>query len=283
VVDLHTHSTVSDGSDPPERLPELAAAAGCGALALTDHDRTDGVHAARARAHQLGVELVAGCEVSCAGSPGSLHVLVYFVEEGEGPLHEELARLQRDRADRNRQLLARLGELGIQVSQDELAEQAGTGDLSQLGRPHVAAVLVRKGLVTTVQEAFDQWLGRGRPAYVSKARVGPLEVARLARASGAVAVLAHPWSTGLDQVELKRAVSELAEGGFGGLEAYYGRYCPEERAALAALAGELDLVATGGSDYHGFYKPDLKVGVGTGDLEVPDQALEALAARRPGR
>lgn len=282
MIDLHTHSTVSDGSEPPERIPELAARAGCSAVALTDHDRLDGLAAARVRARELGVALVPGCEVSCVGSPGSLHVLVYFVEPGEGPLQEELERLQQDRTERNRQLLARLAGLGIPVSEQDLYEETGKDDLSELGRPHVAAALVHKGVVSSISEAFDQWLAKGRPGYVSKARVEPLSVARLARASGAVVVLAHPFSLGLPQGELVSTVAELAQGGFAGLEAYYGRYTDEERAHLVALARSSGLVPTGGSDYHGSYKPDLSVGVGLGDLEVPDRALEELAARKAG-
>lgn len=281
MIDLHVHSTVSDGSDRPERLPELAAGAGCSAMAITDHDRLDGIPDAAARAREVGVELVPGCEVSCAGSPGSIHVLVYFVQPGEGPLHEELDRLQRDRAERNLRLVARLADLGLPVSEQDLRDESGKDDLAEVGRPHVAAVLVRKGVVSSIQEAFDEWLAKGRPGYVSKARVEPLDVARVARASGATAVLAHPLSLNLPRGELASAVAELAEGGFVGLEAYYGRYSPEERAHLAALARSLGLVATGGSDYHGSYKPDLAVGVGLGDLEVPDRALEELAARRP--
>lgn len=282
MIDLHTHSTVSDGSDRPERLPELAARAGCSAMAITDHDRLDGIAAAEARARELGVELVPGCEVSCVGSPGSIHVLVYFVHQGDSPLHDELDRLQRDRAERNLRLLARLADLGIPVTEEDLREESGKDDLAEVGRPHVAAVLMRKGVVSSIQEAFDEWLAKGRPGYVSKARVEPLDVARLARASGAMAVLAHPLSLSLPPGELATTVAELAEGGFVGLEAYYGRYTPEERSQLAALARSEGLVATGGSDYHGSYKPDLAVGVGLGDLEVPDRALEELAARKPG-
>src|SRR2546421_270736 len=170
MVDLHTHSTVSDGSDPPARIPELAAAAGCSAVALTDHDRLDGLAEARARAEALGVELVPGCEVSCEWAPGTLHVLVYFVEPGEGPLQ---------------------------------AEQA--------------------------------------------------------RGSGGVAVLAHPLSLQLGERELDSTVAELADAGLSGLEALYGRYSPDERAGLADIAHRHGLVATGGSDYHGTYKPDLTV------------------------
>jgi predicted metal-dependent phosphoesterase TrpH len=278
VIDLHTHSTVSDGSDPPARIPELAAAAGCTAVALTDHDRLDGLAEAAARAETLGVELVPGCEVSCEWSPGSLHVLVYFVEPGEGPLQDELVRLQADRIERNRQMIERLSAIGLPVTLEELeAEADGDG----AGRPHMASILVRKGVVGTVQEAFDRFLGKGKPGYVSKARVSPTTVAKLARDSGGVAVLAHPLSLNIGEPELTSAVAELANAGFTGLEAIYGRYSPEERGGLAELARRHGLVVTGGSDHHGTFKPDLTVGTGRGDLSVPDDTVDALADRRP--
>ncbi|HEY1633174.1 MAG TPA: PHP domain-containing protein [Acidimicrobiales bacterium] len=278
MVDLHTHSTVSDGSDPPARIPELAAAAGCSAVALTDHDRLDGLAEARARAQALGVDLVPGCEVSCDWEPGTLHVLVYFVEPGDGPLQEELARLQADRVERNRRMIDRLAAAGLPVTLDELeAEAGGIG----AGRPHMASILVRKGVVGSVQEAFDRYLARGRPGYVGKGRLSPRTVAAQARRSGGVAVLAHPLSLQLDEPRLDSVVAELADAGLGGLEARYGRYSPDERAGLADLAHRHGLVATGGSDYHGTYKPDLAVGSGRGDLSVPDTTVTALTERRP--
>ncbi|MGH9063295.1 MAG: PHP domain-containing protein [Acidimicrobiales bacterium] len=277
MIDLHTHSTVSDGSDPPSRIPELAAAAGCRAVALTDHDRLDGLPEAAAAAARVGIDLVPGCELSCAWTPGTLHLLVYFVEPGGGPLQDELVRLQADRDDRNRRLLSRLADLGLPVTEDEVTAEAGG---QGVGRPHVAAVLVRKGVVGSVQEAFDRYLGKGAPAYVSKARLEPARAIALALASRGLPVLAHPDSLGLDPAPARAAVAELAGLGLAGLEAHYGRYRPERRAALAALAGDLGVVATGGSDHHGTYKPDLRVGVGTGDLEVPDGALSALRERR---
>jgi len=275
-VDLHTHSTVSDGSDPPERIAELAVAAGCAAVALTDHDRLDGIAAARSRATELGIELIPGCELSCMVDRGTLHVLVYFIEPGDGPLQDELVRLQTIRDQRNVQLADRLLELGLPVTHDELVSEAGgTG----AGRPHAAAVLVRKGVVASVQEAFDVWLARGRPAYVEKERLTPARAVELARASGGLAVLAHPLSLELEPADLDRCVAELAAMGLSGIEATYGRYSPDERAGLVALAARHDLVATGGSDHHGTYKPDLRVGVGRGDLDVPESALADLRSR----
>ncbi|MGH9076807.1 MAG: PHP domain-containing protein [Acidimicrobiales bacterium] len=276
MIDLHTHSTVSDGSETPERVVEMAAAAGLSALALTDHDRLDGVEAARRRAGEVGVELVAGCELSCQ-HPGTMHVLVYFLEPGAGPLQDELAGLQEGRQDRNRQMVARLGLLGLPVTWDEVVVEAGgTG----IGRPHVAAVLVDKGVVATVQEAFDTWLGKGSPGYVARTRLAPARALDLARASGAVPVLAHPLSLGGDGAALAGALRELAGLGLAGVEALYGRYTDAERARVAAAGRAAGLVVTGGSDYHGTYKPDLEVGTGRGDLAVPDDALTALRDAR---
>lgn len=271
VIDLHTHSTVSDGSDPPERIAELAAEAGCSAVALTDHDRLDGLAAARVRAAEVGVELVPGCELSCEFSPGTMHVLVYFVEPGEGPLQDELVRLQAVRDRRNELMCERLGLPYAEL----LSEAGGTG----AGRPHAAALLVKRGMVSSIQEAFDRYLAKGKPGYVEKERLAVADAVRLARASGGVVVLAHPFSLGLSPGELRRVVAELAEAGVAGIEAVYGRYSADERAGLVELARELRLVPTGGSDHHGAYKPDLTVGRGTGDLDVPDFVLDELRAR----
>ena len=280
MIDLHAHSTVSDGSDPPGRIPELAAEAGCSAVALTDHDSLAGLGEARRRADELGITLVPGCEISCrSDGPGGTHVLVYFVEDDDRPLSRELARLRDDRHDRNARLAARLAELGLPVTYEDALAEAGTED--GLGRPHFAEAMVKAGVVGSIQEAFDDYLANGRPAYVSKSRLEAAEVAGLARESGGVAVLAHPYSTGLEGDGLARFVAGLAEAGFGGIESIYGRYSPRQRQDLANLARRFDLVATGGSDYHGTVKPDLSVGTGTGDLKVPDRVLDQLAARRP--
>jgi hypothetical protein len=288
VIDLHTHSTVSDGSEAPGGIPVLAAAAGCSAVALTDHDSLDGLAAAETEAARVGVTLVAGCEVSCRKPPpppgstavaGSVHVLIYFVGAGDSPLQDLLTQLRGDRAERNERLRAQLAALGAPVDYDAMVAEAGGA--AGLGRPHFARALVRAGAAADIDDAFDRWLADGRAAYVPKARVSPPEVARLATASGGVAVLAHPLSLGLDASGLEHVVRELAAAGLGGVEATYGRYTPEQRRALRRLADRTGLVATGGSDFHGSFKPDLAVGTGLGDLDVPDAVLEALVARRP--
>lgn len=279
VIDLHLHSVFSDGSEVPERICEMAADVGVSAIALTDHDGTAGVQRARARSAELGLRFVAGCEVSCRAATGSLHMLCYFpnaVGGAEGSFAAELDRLAADRSSRNEQMAAKLAALGIPITYEEVVEEAGGRGI---GRPHFAAVLVRNGVADSMQDAFNRYLGSGAPGYVQKARLGPAEAIEIARESGAVAVVAHPLSLGLEPPELEQLVSDLAVVGLGGLESYYGRYEPEVRTELAAMARRHGLTPTGGSDFHGSYKPDLAVGIGTGNLDVPDDLFDELEAR----
>ncbi len=280
-VDLHLHSTASDGTEPPSGVVALAAAAGLTAIALTDHDNLDGVAEAREAADVHGIEFVAGTELSVVWeSSGAVHLLVYFLEPGTGPLQDRLEWLQRARSTRNERIAERLRELGIDLSYDEVVVEAGGRGV---GRPHFAALLVAKGYVADIAGAFDRYLAAGRPAYVGRERLDALDAIRLARASGAVPVIAHPHTIGISADEYRDAFRQLAGEGLGGIEAHYAEYEPAMRAHLAELSRDLGVVATGGSDFHGSYKPGLYVGVGRGDLDVPDSVLDELRAQqRPG-
>ncbi|MGH8993088.1 MAG: PHP domain-containing protein [Acidimicrobiia bacterium] len=279
VIDLHTHSVASDGSDRPAQLAAMAAGAGLSAFALTDHDTVAGLAEAKAAAEAVGVRLVPGCELACEVQRGGMHLLVYFLEDGPGPLQDQLARMRAGRGVRNERILGVLARHGMPISVAEVMAEAGEGTV---GRPHIAALMVRKGYVTSFEEAFDRWLASGRPAYLGRDRLTPTEAITLAHASGAVAVLAHPTTLGLDREAAAEFIAGLADAGLDGLECEYGRYPPEERAVWHSLAGELGLCPTGGSDYHGAYKPDLALGTGLGDLRVPDELLEELELRRQG-
>jgi hypothetical protein len=207
-----------------------------------------------------------------------MHVLVYFVEDDDSPFGLELVRLREDRRRRNLALTDRLISLGIPLTYDMVVTEAG-GE-SGVGRPHFASVMVAVGAADSVDDAFDRYLTNRRPGFVPKARLSAADVARLARESGGVAVLAHPYSMGLEGPDLARVVGELADAGFVGIEATYGRYSSRQRQELGNLARRFSLVPTGGSDYHGVIKPDLRVGTGQGDLKVPDRVLAELEARR---
>lgn len=280
MIDLHTHSTVSDGTDTPARVVELGAAAGLHAIALTDHDTLEHIPAARAAADALAITLVPGCELSCEQPdwvPGDLHILVYFVEPG-CPLDAELGAMQAARGTRNERMVARLNELGVAITVDDVLAAAGNG---VVGRPHIATAMIERGYATSVQDAFDRFLSKGQPAYVERDRLDPATAIALAHASGGVAVVAHAGSLQLDPDGLDRYLGELAALGLDGLECEYARYDRTRRDELLRLAERHGLAPTGGSDYHGSIKPDIAVGVGTGDLTVPDVFLTALAARRP--
>ena len=276
-VDLHLHSTASDGTDDPAEVVRRGAAAGLTAIALTDHDTLDGVEEAQAVATQLRLCFIPGTELSVVWPPGTMHLLVYHLRPRSGPLQDELAGLRGGREIRNARILAELAELGAEISPEAVAEEAGGG---VVGRPHIAAVLVAEGHAESIADAFDRFLARGRPAYVERTRLDPATAIDLARRSAAVPVLAHPHTIGVAAQDYETAFRELAVAGLAGIECYYAEYSPDLRTHLARLCDRLGLIATGGSDYHGRYKPDVAVGIGRGDLVVPDDVVDQIAAAR---
>ncbi|MEE8491880.1 MAG: PHP domain-containing protein [Acidimicrobiia bacterium] len=276
-VDLHTHSTYSDGSDSPAEIVSAAAAAGLEAVALTDHDNLNGILEAAAAADASEVELIPGVELSCEWQPGGMHLVVLWLEPGPGPLQDRLEILQAGRRQRNVDLIELLQQLDVDISYEEVvAEAGGTG----VGRPHVAAVLVRKGVVDSIPEAFDLYLASGRPAYVERYRLPPEEAIELARASGAVPIVAHPHTLGMTGTTLDQELRRLARHGLVGLECYYPEYEPDTRLELVERARDVGLVPSGGSDYHGTYKPGLEIGRGYGDLSVGREVWQELAEAR---
>lgn len=277
-VDLHTHSTASDGSDSPEDLVRLAAEAGLTSFALTDHDTLDGITAARVAATEAQLEVIPGTELSLDFDRGGMHLVVLWLEPVGGPLQDRLYGLRTGRDQRNLQIVERLDGLGLPISIQEVLDEAGGGSV---GRPHIAAVMVRHGYVPDIRTAFDLWLGQAKPGYVGRPRLQPEEAIGLARESGAVPVLSHPHTLGLTTAsEMAEILTRLRRAGLVGLEALYPTYRRHEREGYADLARRFDLVPSGGSDYHGTYKPGLSVGSGYGDLVVPDPVLEELRAHR---
>ena len=276
-VDLHLHSRFSDGSDTPTEIVDQAAERGLSGIALTDHDILDGIPEAAAAAARRGLRFIPGAELSVSWQDQSMHLLVYFLEPGPGPLQDRLAELQDARHHRNLEIVARLNRLGIEITFEEVQQEAAMG---VTGRPHLAGVMMRKGYVATVAEAFDRYLAAGRPAYVPRKRLSAEDAITLARTGGAVPVIAHPHTLNLRAAEFASGFRDLVERGLGGIEAFYGEYTPEMRLRIAEICDELGIVATGGSDYHGTYKPDLEIGTGRGDLRVPDAALERLEQNR---
>jgi predicted metal-dependent phosphoesterase TrpH len=209
-----------------------------------------------------------------------MHMLSYFLEPGRGPLQDRLEELRRGRVVRNRAIVDALCADGIELTVGEVEAESGGGSV---GRPHIAALLIRKGVVGTMAEAFDRYLAEGRPAYRPRVRLEAEEAVRLTAASGGVAVVAHPHTVAARAAEFSAAFEKFAAIGVAGIECHYAEYPPEQRRKLAETAARFGLIATGGSDYHGTYKPGLELGTGRGDLAVPDAAYEALLEARPRR
>jgi predicted metal-dependent phosphoesterase TrpH len=280
-IDLHTHSTCSDGSDSPDEVIARAQFAGASAIALTDHDTIEGLGAARKAAEHHGIELVNGIEISAEFSPGTMHILGYCIDAASESLLSELESLREARARRNPEIARRLQDLRVDIQYEEVAALAG-GNV--VGRPHFAQKLVDKGYVTSIQEAFDKYLAKGRPAYVEKTRLSPPKAIDVIHAAGGVAVLAHPYQLGCrSEEQLHTVVDELVDSGLDGIEAIYSRHRPPDRLRYAELAASRGLVITGGSDYHGTYKPDIAILTGLGDLAVPYHVLEEVRDRAANR
>lgn len=273
VVDLHTHSTASDGSVRPSDLIVAAVARSLSHIALTDHDTLEGMEEARAAAGAHDIDLISGTELSL-DFDGGMHLVVLWLEPGPGPLQDRLTDLQEGRNLRNQAIVSNLIGLGMPLTIEEVIEEAGGGSV---GRPHIAAVMMAKGYVGSIAEAFDLWLAAGRPGYATRPRLLPEQAIDLAVASGAVPVLAHPHTLGINRAaEMAALLDRLLDAGLVGIEAYCAGYHRHEREGYADLARRFGLVASGGSDYHGSYKPGVELGIGYGDLVVEEVVVEQL-------
>jgi 3',5'-nucleoside bisphosphate phosphatase len=281
-VDLHAHTTASDGTMTPQELVQQARKQGLAAVAITDHDTIDGVAIAEAEAERVGIEVVPGVEISLeykgpkVGSrSGWMHLLVFYLPP-DGPLAAELKELQRWRAERNIRIIAKLNELNLTITLEEVAAASGGG---QIGRPHFAKVMLDKGYVTTRQEAFDKYLAKGAPAYEDKRRLEPDDAIARARAEGAVPILAHPYSLGLKMDDLIVKVKHWKDMGLCGFEVDYPEHDEAFRDRLRDLSASLKMVASGGSDFHGGNKPFISLGQGVdGNVKVSYHVLEEIKA-----
>jgi predicted metal-dependent phosphoesterase TrpH len=272
-IDLHAHTTASDGDLSPTELVNHALEKGLGALGLTDHDTIAGVPEAMRAAKKSGLPLAWGVEVSAEFSPGTMHILGYFVDITNAPLLEALRNLQGGRDVRNEYIIGKLNELGINISIDEVLAVAGE---ESVGRPHIAQVILSKGYCQTRQEVFDKYLAKGAAAYFDRIRYSPQQSIALIRNAGGVPVLAHPGQLKLEDDALEALVGELVGYGLKGIETLYWNHTPEHTAFYTRLARKYDLVTTGGSDFHGPNRPETRLGDGGGDLNVPFSFYENL-------
>lgn len=274
MIDLHCHSTFSDGGDSPETLVRLAEDARLHALALTDHDTLEGLTPFLSAQASTSVKLIPGIELSCRFLGRELHVLGLFLDPDHPPLRRQVEELRERREARNFRMLKRLQELGHRLVWEDIAREAPSRLVS---RAHFARALTRCGVVNSPNEAFGRLIGDGCPGHVPFRDLDPAEAARWIRAAGGVAVVAHPGRSAHRGFIWDEAMQDLRNAGLLGLEARYSDYGPREVAYFTALAQALDMSPSGGSDYHGSYKP----GIHLGRLEVPDDWLAGLEARRP--
>jgi predicted metal-dependent phosphoesterase TrpH len=272
-IDLHTHSTASDGTTAPADLVREARAAGLDVVALTDHDTTAG-HAAAVRALPRGLSLVRGAEISCSHEGISLHLLGYLFDPEDGPLTEAMSALRTSRVDRAEAMARRLEDAGTGVTWERVQALAG----GTVGRPHVAQAMVERGLIGTVAEAFTpEWIGTGGHYWVRKLELDVLEAVRLVVAAGGVAVFAHPGAVKRGRTVGDDVVAAMADAGLAGLEVDHVDHDDDAKAHLTGLAGELGLLTTGSSDFHGTNKA-VQLGVHT----TSEEALERIVAQASG-
>ncbi len=268
-VDLHMHSTTSDGELGPSEVAHLAHKLGLACIALTDHDATDGIAQAQAAGQSLGLEVIGGVEINSEGEHGDAHILGYFINTGYAPLQEQLLAIRDARVGRARGMVKKLAELGMPLEWEDVL--AFAGDAASLARPHIARAMVQAGYVRSTQEAFDKYLSNDGPAYVNRLRLTMREAINSIHAAGGVAVLAHAGESGLIHL-----VPQLVQAGLDGVEVYYPDHTPEQQAELLDLAKQYNLAVTGGSDFHTLDDAAHMMG----SVELGYQAVEELKARR---
>ena len=278
-IDLHAHTTASDGSLSPTALVNQAADLGLAALAVTDHDTIGGLCEAADAAAQRELTFVPGVELSVEDDGGRFHLLGYLFRPDDTALGEHLKRLRESRARRNAQMAEKMAVLGLPVTMEDVRAEAGE-DAEVIARPHFAQALIKKGVVSSVKEAFDRYLSTGKPLYLPKVVLTPAEAVGLLHAAGGIAVMAHPGLVPLNDDALARRVESLArEAGLDGIEAYYSQHSPAETARFLALAERLGLIVTGGSDFHGTPKPHVPLGVVFEGRPAPAGLLDGMRAR----
>ncbi len=278
-VDLHAHTTASDGSLTPTELVHAARAAGLSVLAVTDHDTVAGVPEAQLAARGAGLTLVPGVELSAQGPPGKSHLLGLFIDPAHPELCETLARLSEMRRARNQEIIRRLNALGVAITLEEVTAVAPPG--ANVGRPHFAQTLVLKGVVPDVNSAFTRFLADDGVAYVEKETLSPQDCAALIHRAGGVCLVAHPQLLKLHSHEtLEGRLKAYAASGVDGIEAYYSQHSPADEARLLRLAEKYGWEVSGGSDFHGAPKPHVRLGgVRSGGPLATEQLSASLQAR----
>lgn len=271
--DLHMHTIHSDGTLTPTALVKLAKKQGLSCIALTDHDTLSGVQEAQNAGSCVGVEVIAGVEISAICEPGTMHILGYFIDPKSRQLQEKLEEIQEARRQRNPMIIEKLRALGIEITLEEVERESG-GD--QIGRPHFAKVLVQKGHVQNFEEAFDRYLAKGCPAYVDKRKFTSRDSIQMIEEAGGIASLAHPKTLKLDLKEFEQKLDELKSEGLKGLEVYSSCQNKDEATQFKKTADRLGLFVTGGSDFHGANRPQVPLGWMGDGASIPYDMIDRM-------
>jgi len=280
-IDLHVHTTASDGTMSPAEVVRYAKEKGLRTIAITDHDTIEGIAEGLQEGRKLGLEVIPGVEVSVDFAKGTMHLLGYYIDHTSAELLEKLAIVQRARAERNLKIIEKLRGLGIDIDLSEIKEAPEHG---QIGRPHFAYALVQKGYVQNIQDAFERYLRKGGPAYAEKFKFSPQEAMSVIHKAGGVTVLAHPFTLNQLQLhDLEPVIVELKENGLDGIETYYPEHSEGQTKFYRHLAQKYGLAITGGSDFHGFNKDKEDLGEGYGNGECSHTLVDELQARREDR
>lgn len=281
-IDLHIHSTASDGTFSPAEIVNLANELGIGAISITDHDTVAGCKQVYKNGIPGSTRFISGIEISAASPsffpcPGSFHILGYGINIEDASLNQTLETLQKARTNRNPKIIELLNKMGFAMSFAELLDFAKD---SQIGRPHIAGLMKQKGYVESIHEAFDKYLGNNKPAYVDKYRISCEQAVDTIKNSGGIPVLAHPGLLKpVSQIPFDQAVPKLKSIGIQGIEAYYPSHSKEQTQVFLQTAKRFDLLITGGTDFHGAVSPGINLGTGRGDFFVPYSLYKELEDR----
>jgi len=271
MVDLHIHSCFSDGSDSPETLVRLGKECNLAAMILTDHDSTRGTERFLVAAKDAGIRSLPGVELSIEFDNKELHLLGYGFDLYDATLQEYLEKFRTARTQRNKEMVRKLNDLGCTIKYEDIVQKAGDEDV--VGRLHIAVAMAESGFVREKKEAFDKYIGTGKRAFVPRFRMTLPEAVQLIRDAKGYPVVAHPQNIGITLKAQRSLYKELKQHGLYGLEAYHSEQNKYMTVHFLAIAKEVGLRVTGGSDYHGAFKPSVKLGVGGGDLRVPDECF----------
>lgn len=276
-IDLHTHSTFSDGTFTPLQLVKYAEEKGLKAFAITDHDTTEGVK--EAKSIETNVEVISGVEISTRYDKKEIHIVGLYVNENDADLNKQLKYYREKRVTRNFEILEKLNSLGVNITIDDVKESC-TGDV--ISRAHIAKALVSKGFVGSYTEAFDRYLGDNKCAYVPRETLNYEESMELITKAGGVPVLAHPLLYKMSDTNLENMMVKLRQKGLKAVEVYYSTHSNSDTQHIMAMANRVGLIYSGGSDFHGATKPKIDMGTGMGKLAVPYEILEKIRGERNG-